>query len=375
MPGEIAQSEIAQIEIGHEGGVTRLYFRGSLTLHGVEAVSGRALSSVKGASCGIVVDLSSVDRIDTVGCGLLSSLRRLAEGHGHGLKIEGGNASVCRILDRFLWLDVPKKKRRTIGDWLESVGDGVLRTWSHFVDFLQLVADTLIFSIFEDRRTKRVRRGAVWEEANRIGLGALGIVCLLSSLIGLVVSLQTSSLLRLFGADILVADMIGISMVRELAPLMTSIIMAGRSGASIAAEIATMSINEEVAGIRTMGLDPIRYIVVPKFRAISLTMPGLTVFSIVCGIFGGFVIAVLYMGLSPSAFIHELSTAVYLKDVVVTLLKSVVFSWIIVWVAAHQGFSAYGGSEAVGRVTTSSVVLSIFWVIIADALFSIIFYF
>lgn len=86
-------------------------------------------------------------------------------------------------------------------------------------------------------------------------------------------------------------------------------------------------------------------------------------------------IAVLYMGLSPSAFIHELSTAVYLKDVVVTLLKSVVFSWIIVWVAAHQGFSAYGGSEAVGRVTTSSVVLSIFWVIIADALFSIIFYF
>ena len=134
-------------------------------------------------------------------------------------------------------------------------------------------------------------------------------------------------------------------------------------------------INEEIAGIRTMGLDPIKYVVLPKFRAISLTMPGLTVFSMVCGILGGFLIGVFYMGLSPSAFFHELSTAVFLKDVLVTLLKSLVFSWIIVWVAAHQGFSAYGGSDAVGRVTTSSVVLSIFWCIIADALFSIIFYF
>ena len=194
-------------------------------------------------------------------------------------------------------------------------------------------------------------------------------------LVGAVVALQTASLLRLFGADIMVADMIGISMIRELAPLMTAIIMAGRSGASIAAEIATMSINEEIAGIRTMGLDPIRYVVVPKFRAITLTMPGLTVFAMLCGIFGGFVIAILYMGLSPSAFLHELWGVVFIKDILVTLLKSTVMAWIIVWVAAHQGFSAYGGSEAVGRVTTQSVVLSIFWCIIADAISSMIFYF
>lgn len=321
------------------------------------------------------IDLSGVTRIDTVGSGMLAALKRRAEQRRITLTLSGASPEVRKVIDRFLWLHTTEKKIPTIADRLEAHGDAIIQSKQRIVDFLQLVADTLIFSVWEDKRTRRVRKGAVWQEANQIGLGALGIVCLLSALIGLVISLQTASLLKMFGADILVADMLGISMVRELGPLMTSIIMAGRSGASIAAEIATMSINEEIAGITTMGLDPVKYVVVPKFRAISLTMPGLTVFSIVCGILGGFIIAFFYMGLSPSAFFHELSQAIFLKDVLVTLFKSLVFAWIIVWVAAHQGFSAYGGSEAVGRVTTKSVVLSIFWCIIADALFSIIFYF
>lgn len=363
--------------IEENAGEWRVYFRGALTRESVERIAAETEASFSriGAGGKAVADLSELETADTVGSGFLSALSRKAQARQIDFRIEHANDDVKRVLDRFLWLDTPQKKTRTLADWLEARGDDILKAKDRTIDFLQLVADTFVFSVAEDKRTNRVRKGAVWQEANQIGLGAMGIVCLLSSLIGLVVTLQTASLLRMFGADILVADMIGISMVRELGPLMTAIIMAGRSGASIAAEIATMSINEEISGITTMGLDKIKYIVVPKFRAISLTMPGLTVFSIVCGILGGFLIAVFYMGLSPSAFIHELSTAVILKDVLVTLLKSVVFAWIIVWVAAHQGFSAYGGSEAVGRVTTKSVVLSIFWCIIADALFSIIFYF
>ncbi len=350
---------------------------GELTIHEVEkhakALKDVVLRTPKGSA--LVIDLTSLESMDTVGSGQLSLLKRLADDRGIKLEIIGANANVTKVLDRFLWLDTPKKKKQTIADWLEQKGENILATKDRFIELLQLIADTLFFSIFEDRRTKRVRKGAVWQEANQIGLGALGIVTLLTLLVGIVVALQTASLLKMMGADILVADMIGISMVRELSPLLTAIIMAGRSGASIAAEIATMMINEEVAGIKTMGLDPVKYIVVPKFRAISLTMPGLTVCSMVCGILGGFIIAIFYMGLSPAAFMHELSTAVFIKDVLVTLLKSLVFAWIIVWVAAHQGFSAYGGSDAVGKVTTSSVVLSIFWCIIADALFSIVFYF
>lgn len=366
-----------EITMNQRDGCKCAELKGDLTLHEVESHSKELKDIVlrTAPNSQLLISLTELKTMDTVGSGMMSLLKRLADERNIAIEITGSNADVTRVLDRFLWLDTPKKKKFTIGDWFEAKGDDILATKDRCIDLLQLIADTLIFSIFEDRKTKRVRKGAVWQEANQIGLGALGIVSLLTLLVGLVVALQTASLLRMFGADILVADMIGISMVRELSPLLTAIIMAGRSGASIAAEIATMMINEEVSGIRTMGLDPTKYIVVPKFRAISLTMPGLTVCSIVCGIFGGFIIAFFYMGLSPSAFFHELTTAIFLKDVLVTLLKSLVFSWIIVWVAAHQGFSAYGGSDAVGRVTTKSVVLSIFWCIIADALFSIVFYF
>lgn len=367
---------MSEISVVERDGRKTVQITGELTLHDVEHVTTplqTALSKCHADS--ICIDLSGVTRMDTVGSGLLAAMRRECETRGVTLEISGANASVQQVLERFLWLETPQKKRLTLADRLEKRGEEYLALKDKAIDFLILVVDTLCFSVVEDKRTRRVRKGAVWQEANQIGIGALGIVCLLSMLIGLVVSLQTASLLRLFGADIMVADMIGIAMVRELAPLMTAIIMAGRSGASIAAEIATMSINEEIAGIRTMGLDPIKYVVVPKFRAITLTMPGLVVFSTVCGILGGFIIGVFYMGLSPAAFLHELWNVIFLKDVLVTLFKTVIFAWIIVWIAAQQGFSAYGGSEAVGRVTTSSVVLSIFWCIIADALFSILFYF
>ena len=353
-----------------------LVMQGELCLDAVEKETNDAFRALDKASGGTFhIDMAAVTRIDTTGCGLISAFRREGEARGLKLMISGASAQVAKTLDSFLWLTGGQKQQRTFGDWIAGKGEWLLKIRDEFIVFLQLMADTVIWSLGGEKRTQRVRRGAVVEEAVRIGLDALGIIALLTFLVGAVVALQTASLLKMFGADILVADMIGISMVRELSPLLTAILVAGRSGASIAAEIATMNINEEVAGIRTMGLEPVKYIVVPKFRAITLTIPGLTVFSICAGIFGGFLIAVLYMGLSPAAFFYELVKVMFVKDILVTLLKSVVFAWIIVWVAAYEGFSAYGGSEAVGRVTTSSVVKSIFSCIIADAVFSVIFYF
>lgn len=353
-----------------------LVMRGDLCLEAVEEETGSAFRMLdKATGERILVDMAGVTRIDTTGCGFISALQRECEARGMKVRVLGAQPQIAKALDSFLWLVGNTPKPKTFGDWVAAKGEWLLKLKEECVVFLQLMADTVIWSLGGEKRTQRVRRGAVIEEATRIGLDALGIIALLTFLVGAVVALQTASLLKMFGADILVADMIGISMVRELSPLLTAILVAGRSGASIAAEIATMNINEEVAGIRTMGLEPVKYIVVPKFRAITLTIPGLTVFSICAGIFGGFLIAVLYMGLSPTAFFYELMGVMFVKDILVTLLKSVVFAWIIVWVAAYEGFSAYGGSEAVGRVTTSSVVKSIFSCIIADAVFSVIFYF
>ncbi len=364
-----------ELRTDRRGAETRLVMVGELCRVEVENETQSAFRAVDRASGRLILDLTDITKIDTIGSGLISAVKRRAETRGLCVEITGCRPEVSKILDRFLWLtrEVPVKKG--FGDWLEAKGEWVLNLKDRAVDFLQLMADTVIWSIGGEARTQRVRRGAVVEEAIRIGINAFGIITLLTFLVGAVVALQTATLLKMFGADILVADMIGIAMVRELSPLLTAIIVAGRSGAAIAAEIATMSINEEVAGIRTMGLEPVKYIVVPKFRAITLTIPGLTIFSILAGILGGFLVGVLYMGLSPTAFFYELMSVMFVKDILVTLLKSIVFAWIIIWVAAYEGFSAYGGSEAVGRVTTSSVVVSIFSCIIADALFSVIFYF
>lgn len=372
----ITRSEgMFELRTERRGAEEWLVMGGELCLEAVEQKTQEALHAVEKASGNICIDMRGVTGIDTTGCALISAMRREGEQRGLKLVVSGASAQVSRTLDNFLWLTGGGRPRRTWGDWIAERGEWLLGLREEVLVFLQMMADTVIWSLGGEKRTQRVRRGAVIEEAVRIGLDALGIIVLLTFLVGAVVALQTASLLKLFGADILVADMIGISMVRELSPLLTAILVAGRSGASIAAEIATMNINEEVAGIRTMGLEPVKYIVVPKFRAITLTIPGLTVFSICAGIFGGFLIAVLYMGLSPTAFFYELVGVMFVKDILVTLLKSVVFAWIIVWVAAYEGFSAYGGSEAVGRVTTASVVKSIFSCIIADAVFSVIFYF
>jgi phospholipid/cholesterol/gamma-HCH transport system permease protein len=198
---------------------------------------------------------------------------------------------------------------------------------------------------------------------------------LISFLIGFILALQSAAQLRQFGANIFIADLIGIAMLREMGPIMTAIVVAGRSGSAIASEIATMVVTEEVDALKTMSLNPIRYVVVPKFHGITLTMPLLTIFSDFLGILGGFIIGITYLQLSATAFLNELATVVIMKDVLTGLFKSIIFAWIIIIVACYYGLKVTGGSEGVGKATTASVVASIFYVIIADSIMGLIFYF
>jgi phospholipid/cholesterol/gamma-HCH transport system permease protein len=167
--------------------------------------------------------------------------------------------------------------------------------------------------------------------------------------------------------------MMGITMIKEMGPLLTAIIISGRNGSATTAEIATMVVGEEIDALKTMGLNPVQFIVVPKCWAMTLSMPLLTIFSTFIGIFGGWVVAVFYLGLSSSLFVGELLKNVYLPDVAANMIKSTVFSWLIVWIGAYHGFKVKGGAEEVGRETTASVVTGIFIIIVADALFSFVF--
>jgi len=322
----------------------------------------------------VVLELD-LEEVDATGAALLERFRRDCLAKDRVLSLRSASEPAKAALSRVRVNTEGQEEEKSKGAFLVSLGGTALDRWKSFKELLQLTADTFVWSFGGAKRTRRVRKGALWVEANRIGVDSLGIVGLIAFLVGAVVALQSAYQLRQFGADIFVANLIGVSMTREMGPLMTAIIMAGRSGASIAAEIATMSVNEELDSLKVMGLEPGRYIVVPKFQAITLTMPALTIYASILGIMGGFLVALFYMQLSASTFFGQLFDALVVKDILSGIAKSVAFAWIIVLVAAHQGFQAYGGAEAVGRVTTTSVVLSIFWVIVADAAFNMIFYF
>lgn len=198
---------------------------------------------------------------------------------------------------------------------------------------------------------------------------------LIAFLIGVVVGLQSAAQLRNFGAQVFIADLITISMIREMGPLITAILVAGRSGAAIAAEVATMQVTQEIDALRTMGLNPTRYIVVPKFVAMTVSLPCLTTLAGALGIFGGYLMTLAYLDIGTTVYWSRVGSSLALDDVLLGFLKSLAFAWIIVVVAAYRGFQAQGGAESVGRATTASVVSAIFWVIVADAGFSILFYF
>ena len=208
-----------------------------------------------------------------------------------------------------------------------------------------------------------------------IGVEAIPIVSLISFFVGMILALQGAYELRTLGALQLVASAVAISMTRELGPLMTAIMVIGRSGSAFAAEIGTMKVNEEIDALETMALEPARFLVAPKFLAMLLMMPCLTTWSDFMGVLGGGLFGVTNAGFTWATYLHATIDAITLRDVVTGLIKSVMFGLVITAVGCHEGFSTGLGSEEVGRSTTSAVVKSIFLVIAVDLVFTSIFYF
>ena len=199
------------------------------------------------------------------------------------------------------------------------------------------------------------------------------IVCLLSFLIGVVLAFQGADQLRRFGAEIFTVNLLTLSVLREIGVLMTAIMLAGRSGSAFTAQIGTMQVNEEVDALRTLGLDPVEVLVIPRILALLISLPILTFLSDVMGILGGALMAVAVLDLTLSQFLRQLEEAITLTHFLVGMVKAPFFAYIIGIVGCYEGLRVSGSAESVGRMTTKSVVESIFLVIIADALFSILF--
>jgi len=224
------------------------------------------------------------------------------------------------------------------------------------------------------KRRKGVYPGETWNQMFFMGYRSFPIVCLLIFLVGVTISITSAEQLRLFGADIYLADLVGIAMLRELVPLMTGVILAGKVGAAVTAELASMTVLEEVDALRTMGVVPEKFLMVPRLLAITLVVPLLVAMADVVGIFGGIVVARVTFGTPPSAFITEMVTAVDWTDFGWGLIKTVVFGWAVVVGAGFKGLTVGRSAEEVGRATTESVVLSITLIIVIDCIFAFVLY-
>lgn len=237
-----------------------------------------------------------------------------------------------------------------------------------------LMVDTVNWLVWQPLRGKGLRVRSTVEHFVEFGVRSLPIVGLICALIGVIMALQAAYTLEKWGATALIANLVGISALRELAPLMTAILITGRCGSAITAEIGTMKVSEEIDALNVMGLNPTKFLIVPKFLAMLVAVPCVTVLAMAIMILGGFFAGVVLVGVDPVIYYRQTAEALTRMDLVSGMVKSVFFGITICWVGVYRGFRVEGGAEGVGRETTSSVVTSILIIIVVDLVWTALFF-
>ena len=322
----------------------------------------------------LTIDLSKVKVIDGAVMALVVELRADLAARKVPVEIVGANARIEALANLYGGHDGPtKRKKRRPESALAQVGMATLEVGAELKAVLGFFGSLVIAGV---KLVRNPRRGH-WKEVpvlvEKAGAEAVFIVVLINFLVGFVMAYQSAKQLKMFGANIYVADLVGISMTRELAPLMTAIIVCGRSGAGFIAELGSMKVGEEIDALRTIGLVPFGWLVVPRVIALLVVVPILTLVGDLVGIAGGAVVAVTSLDLTLTGYVSETRKAVQMLDLETGLLKSFVFGLAIALIACQKGFATSGGAEGVGRRTTSTVVTSLFALVIIDAVFTVVF--
>jgi phospholipid/cholesterol/gamma-HCH transport system permease protein len=342
----------------------------------------RALRRLDSVAAGtrLRIDLSGVERLDTVGAWLVLRTRRELEARGVATSLENVAEAFAPLLDQVAKGEPPALEQFRPQSLAQSVLGAVARigestfnglsSGRELVGFFGLVVMTLSRTL---RHPSRVRYLSLVTQMDRTGVTALPILGLLSFLIGVVVAYQGADQLRRFGAEIFTVNLLGVGILRELGGLLTAIIVAGRSGSAFTAEIGAMEVNEEVDAMRTLGLDPVEVLVLPRLFGLMVTLPLLTAYADFMSLLGGAMMSWSVLGIAPPLFIRQLHDAVGEWTFWVGILKAPFFAATIALVGCHAGFMVSRSAESVGRFTTVSVVRSIFLVIIIDAAFSFLY--
>jgi phospholipid/cholesterol/gamma-HCH transport system permease protein len=321
----------------------------------------------------VQVDLSGVESMDGACMALLVHLRTELSRRRVPCELTGADAELQRLLALLGKRHARRRANRRPRNAIAQLGEATAGMFQAGLQVVDFVAELTLAAVTAVKRPRSLNLRDVGLTMERAGADAVPIVLLINFLIGFVMAYQSAMQLERFGASIYVADLVGMAMVRELGPLMTAIIVCGRSGAAFAAELGTMKVSEEVDALRTLGLLPLRYLVLPRVLGLMLVAPVLTLLADVVGILGGGLVAAFRCDIAPGVFLAEMREAMAPWDVISGLIKSVVFSGTLAVIACQQGLATDGGAEGVGRRTTAAVVISLFALILLDAFFTVLF--
>ncbi len=318
----------------------------------------------------ICLDLREVESFDSAGMALVVGALRAAREAGLQIEIQGVQDSVYdffSLVSVERLLEEPQALPRP--GFIEGLGGLALPLAEGSQKGAILIGRSMWGWVLSPFRGQKLRLGKIAEEIFQAGNGAMFIVALIGFLLGLILAMQAWVQLKIFGADIFVADMVAVGVTREIGPLMTGVLVAARSGSSIAARLGTMVINEEVDALEQMGIHPNRYLVAPKVLGLAMATPCLTLVFCTMAILGGWLFGVTTVGLDAMAYIEQTHQALRTADILAAVIKGATFGALIAAVACSLGLGVRGGPEGVGRATTRAVVTSIFLIILVDAFF------
>jgi phospholipid/cholesterol/gamma-HCH transport system permease protein len=327
----------------------------------------------------VTLDLAGIDRLDTAGAWLLLRTEHDLVERGNTVEIHNLRSNLVPLLEQVraggmvVPAPHPRPAHHTISGFVERIGRISLGLVARGISLLSFFGVICITAGGLLLRPRRLRITALVAQMEQTGVNALPIVGLLSFLIGVVLAYQGADQLRRFGGEIYTVNLLGVGILRELGVLMAAIIIAGRSGSAFTAQIGTMRVNEEIDALRTIGLDPVEVLVLPRLFGLILTLPMLTLCANLLGLLGGCLMAWASLGITIPQFTRQLQFSLYAWTFWIGLVKAPFFAFIIAWIGCYEGFQVARSAESVGRLTTLSVVESIFLVIVADAVFSIVF--
>lgn len=324
----------------------------------------------------VTLDLSVVKHFDSYLVIFIDRIKSIATDAHSDFEISGMTEQMQRfikVMKPSEYIHDEKIKDPYLKKYFSGIGIKVIEALKEMKSFTEFLGDFIIKFLAVPFHPSRMR----WEDFPyhflRSGVYALPIVALIVFLIGIITGYQGAVQLKMFGADIYIADLIGISITRELSPLMTAILVAGRSGSAFAAEIGTMKVSEEIDALKSMGFDPMNFLVLPRVTAVMWAMPFLTIMADVAGIIGGLISSITTLEITTISYFNQMHKALSYAHVFTGVGKSIVFGFIIATIGCFKGFRVSGGADSVGRYTTSSVVLSVLLIIITDAIFTFIF--